>query len=285
MRNLDYHRHVDRSKDATNLSLVEADISGGRITRERIGLIRDHPDATEISISGLTQETFEHFIATYAHQFEVIRFWRCPLVEDLSMIGSLADVRYIVYFWNQRATRLWDLSKTKALKGLAYHGFTRLHDISEIAKTSSLEELQFGDSVWPQYVVNSLSPLQDCSTIRHLSISGKKIVDERIEPLAGLVNLESLDLQDNLFTTEQIAWLKAHLADTVASKHLSAYRRLAFPIAIDGKNKDTSVVGKRKPLLDSEQEKSRLDKYVHQFDAMYHWYLANPEARPEDYRR
>jgi len=244
-----------------------------------------HPNAKEISISGLTQETFDYFVGTYANQFDVILFWKCPLVENLDIIESLCNVKYIVYFWNQRATKLWDFSKTKALKGFAYDDFTRMPDFSQIAESPSLEEFHFGNRVWSKYVVDTLSPLQDCPTIRHLSMSPKKIADGRIEPIASLVNLESLDFPDNIFTTEQVAWLKAHLPTTVKSRCLGAYWQIDDPITFGKMNKDTFIVGKRKPFLDSQQDNSRIEKYVHQFENMYQWYLANPEARPEDYKK
>ena len=120
MRNLDYYLRLN-SKSAdknTYLSLIQRNISGGRIKRQDIDIIQEFPNITEISISGLTQDTFNYFIENYGHQFKAILFWKCPLVGNLKLLESLDHVEYIVYFWNQRAEGLWDFSKTKALKGL-----------------------------------------------------------------------------------------------------------------------------------------------------------------------
>jgi len=68
MRNLDYYLRLN-SKTAdkkTYLSLIQRDISGGRIKKEDIDLLRELPNVTEISISGLTQDTFDYFIRPLA---------------------------------------------------------------------------------------------------------------------------------------------------------------------------------------------------------------------------
>ncbi|HLO15194.1 MAG TPA: hypothetical protein VK206_10220 [Anaerolineales bacterium] len=287
MKNLDYYlrlnvKWADRN---TYLSLIQPNISGGRIKKQDIDKIKDFPDATGISISGLTQDTFDYFIENYGHQFKAIIFWKCPLVGDLTLLESLAHIEYIVYFWNQRAEKLWDFSKTKSLKGFSYDDFTRMYDISEISKSPSLEELHFGDMIWDQYVLNTLHPIRECVSLKSLSFSAKKIIDQKIEPISYLKKLEQLSFPTRLFTTEQVAWLKAHLPSTVTSKVLNAYWTVGKPLPMSGKNKDTFIVGKRKPFLDSIQDKVRIQKYVDQFNDMYQWYLENGEALPEDYKK
>jgi len=86
-----------------------------------------------------------------------------------------------------------------------------------------------------------------------------------------------------MFSTQQVAWLKAHLPPTVESKVLHPYWQIESALEISGKNKDTFIVGKRKPFLDSVQDKKQIDKYVRQFNEMCQWYSENPHAAPEDY--
>lgn len=287
MKNLDYYvksAHLNTPENKSYLSLIQNNISGGRITKQDIDTIRQFPSATEISISGLTQNTFEYFIKNYGNQFKAIIFWKCPLVEDLKATEILDKVEYIVYFWNQRAKNLWDFSKTKSLKGFCYDDFTRMHNMSEIANSTSLEELYFGDRVWRKYILSTLDPLKKIMSLKSLSFSAKKILDEKIEPIADLKKLEKLSFPSNQFTTEQVAWLKAHLHDTVESKILQAYWKIEKPINMNGKNKDTFIVGKRKPFLDSTQENEKIIKYAKQFDDMHQWYLENPNASPNDYK-
>jgi hypothetical protein len=282
MKDLNYyttHVHFESPNPNSYVSLIQS----RRIAKAEIDVIREFPDATEIAIAGLAQATFEYFIEHYAHQFKVIIFWKCPLIGSLKAMESLDQVEYIVYFWNQRAEHLWDFSKTKALKGFCYDDFRRMHDISEIADAPALEELQFGDRVWAKYVLNTLAPLQECPALKNLAFSAKKIVDGKIEPLANLKQLEQLSFSSNLFSTEQVAWLKAHLSDTVVSKLLTAYRTIEKPLKIGGKDKDTVIVGKGKPILSSVADKARISRYVEEFNEIHQWYLENPKALPDDY--
>jgi hypothetical protein len=287
MKNLDYYTRISYSGEAekgTYLSLIQRDISGGRINRQEIDTISQYPSAIEIAISGLTQDTFEYFVEKYGGQFKAIVFWKCPLVQDFKALELLEKVEYIVYFWNQRVNKLWDFSKTKALKGFCFQDFTRMHNIDEISESPLLEELQFGDMIWNKYILNSLQPLQACSSLLSLSFSAKKILDGKIEPISYLKKIHTLKFPSNLFSTEQIAWLKAHLPDTLTSISLQAYWTMTDPIDMNGKHKDTLIIGKGKPLLDSIQEKDRLAKYISQFDDMYGWFIENPTAGPNDYR-
>ena len=281
-----YYRRINsETADADSyLSLIQDNISGGRISKEDIDQIKQYPGITEISISGLTQDTFDYFIKNYGKQFKAIIFWKCPLVRDLQSIEVLSEVEYITYYWNQRAEELWDFSKTKSLKGLSFDDFTRMHDISQIPKSPVLEELSFGNMVWPKYILNTLDPIKGCSNLKYFSFSAKKLLDNRIEPVANLKKLKYLEFPSNMFSTEQVAWLKAHLPPTVKSPVLKPYWQIENALEISGKQKDTFIVGKRKPFLDSVRDKKRVEKYVKQFNEMCQWYSENPTAKPEDYQ-
>ena len=89
------------------IDLVQKEIGGGRISKEQIDTIGDSQN-TKITISGLTQETFEYFIDTYGNRFQEIIFWKCPIVKELSKLESLVNIESISYFWNQKAETLWD---------------------------------------------------------------------------------------------------------------------------------------------------------------------------------
>jgi hypothetical protein len=284
MKNLAYYYEPNLSQvpdQDTYVTLLPRDVSSGKITKDEIDVIKDFPSATEIVLYGLTQDTFEYFIENYGQQFKAIIFWKCPLIGNLKAMEHLDQVEYIVYFWNQRADKLWDFSKTKALKGLCFDDFTRMHDISVITEAHSLEELQFGNRVWAKYILNTLSPLKECTTLKSLSFSAKKIEDGKIEPLAHLTQLEHLSFGSSLFSTEQVAWLKARLPETVESRVLNPFWTIEKPLTINGK--DTFIVGRGKPFLSSVEDKPKISRYVEQFNEMYKWYLENGKALPGDY--
>lgn len=264
---LEYYLRGFSNKDETDdnhISLIQADISGGRITIKQIDSIKNFPNATEIRISGLTQETFNYFIDSYGQQFKVIDFWKCPLISDLTKLEQLSNVEYLIFFWNQRATHLWDLSKNLQLKGVSFDDFTRMHTLEEIPLAPVLAELNFGDKVWNKYVLESLKPLCQAKKLKSLIFSAKKIEDNDIKPLSQICSLEKLEFPTNLFTTEQVAWLTAN-TNNVNSSVLAPYLKLKHPLDYSEKKEDALVIGKRKPFINSIKDKKRLERYEKNF--------------------
>jgi hypothetical protein len=288
VKDLDFYLRVGYTDadQSTHFSFLERDHPESRITRRELDTIANFPAATEISVNGLTQDTFEYLIAHYGSQFKVINFWKCPLVHDLTALESLPGIEYILYFWNQKTEQLWDLSMNTSLRGLGFDDFNRLHDVSQLASAPALEELHFGNKVWNKYMLDTLEPIGRCSKLKALAFSAKKIVDDRIEPLAHLTRLERLEFPAYQFACRQVAWLKARLPETIQSKVLGGYWTIDQPIQHDGKDMDTLIVGKRKVrLLDSKKDKALLDRHINEFNALHRWFLEHPDALPEDYNK
>lgn len=253
------------------VSLLQSDVSGGRVTHVDIDELKKYPDAKEIWISGLTQSTFEYLIETFGQQFRIMHFWKCPLIEDFKILGQLTNIEYLIFFWNQRATHLWDLSKNLHLKGLSFDDFTRMRTLEEIPLAPALEELYFGDKIWNKYIVESLSPLCHAQRLESLIFSAKKVCDNDITPLAQIKQLQRLEFPTSLFTTEQVAWLTANV-QSMNSSVLAPYLKLKHPLNYGDKQKDILVIGKRKPFLNSELDKVRLEKYEKNFTELVNQY-------------
>src|SRR5262245_8897802 len=283
MGSLEEHiRNIGRDT-RRQINLIEREIGGGRISKETIDTLAKEDNKDVLSVSGLVQDTFEYLITRHGTKFRVINFWKNPLVEDFSALESLRDVEYISYFWNQRVTKLWNFGKNPSLKGFSFDDFTRLHDLSDLNRATSLHELEFGDKVWVKLQVNSLAPLSSLSSLQRLSFTAKKITDGRIDPIADLKTLKELSFSPRLFTTEQVAWLKAKLPKTIECKFLAPYWSIQEPIQMSGKRKDTFIVGRKKPFLDSKLDRAKIERYVKEFDLRVNWFEAHPEARPEDF--
>ena len=127
------------SFDMYDINLVQKEVDGGVISFEQIDVIRDFPDSKSIIISGLKQDTFEYFVNTYGKQFKAITFWKNKGVSDLSVLSLLIDIEYISYFYNQKASKLWDMTNNEKLKGLSLTDFSKLHSLDGIEKCSNLE--------------------------------------------------------------------------------------------------------------------------------------------------
>ena len=249
-----------------------------KLTEEEIDILRDHPSLDTIRISNLRQDTFEYLIRTYGTQFKNIIISHSQLVEDWSLLGTLPGLEYLYFHWNQRITRLWDLSGNPNLKGLFLSNFTRLHSIEGIEKGRSLRQLFIGDAVWTTWVIDSLMPLSGMN-LKYLVFCGGKILDNDLSFLPTLEQLEAFDCPINLFTTEQCAWAVAN-CPRVTGRIMQAKEDWQ---ASDHHESLAAIVGKRKPTLSMEKDEKRIQKYVDHFETLKKRYEGVPywNAFPE----
>lgn len=265
-------------EDVSCISLIPPFHFEGEITTGHIDVLKDHPHATEVWLSGLTQDGFDYFIDTYGGQFRVIHFWKCPLVEDFIRLEKLSQVEYLLFFWNQRASHLWDMTKNVKLKGLCFDDFTRMRTLDEIPLAPRLEELYFGDRIWNAFVAESLKPLANAKMLRTLRFSALRIIDNDITPLAEIPKLKFLEFPPRLFTMEQVAWLTSQL-DNVHSSVLAPFLKLESPFDHEGIIKDVLVVGKGKPFLNSYVDQDRIEKYETHFSTLVKQYAEEPNLQ------
>lgn len=236
----------------------------GRLTASDIDVISERPDALAVRVSRLDQAGFEALIARYGSQFVAIELEHCPLITDLTPLEDLPDLRLVDIDWNQRATQLWNLARTPGLTGLRFQDFTRLHNLRDLRTGASLRELVFGDTMRKSAVFESLDSLAALTGLRSLTFSAKRIDDDRVEPLAELTQLDELEFPTSMFTTRQVAWLRARFPETFRSRVLAPI--VHFEPSPDSEDTtDTLLVGKRKPFLNSVTHAARISKHVNEF--------------------
>lgn len=267
--------------DPRVVDLVLPEIGGGKLSAAELDKVGEKPNATVLRVSGLDQSTFETLVERHARQFVAIHFWKCPRVADLAPLEDLPTLTHVAYYWNQRASKLWNLAKTPRLIGLQFEDFSRLRTLKDVSAGSGLEELEFGDAIWMKNSVESLDPIASLRNLRRLSFALKKVDDGRVQPIASLTRLEHLECPTNLFTTEQLAWLRARLPDT-ESRVLQAVMQLDRPLpgAENRPPRDVLVIGKRKPWLNSSADAVRVRRYIKQFDDLVERFRTDPSLEP-----
>jgi len=250
------------------INLCEPDITGGKISTETIDSLKD-VEGDKIEISGLRQDTFEYLVNNYGTRIKEISFFKCPRITDLSPLESLANVETVHYYWNQKAERLWDASKNKKLYEVSLLNFLRVADFEPFSKSESLKTLVFGNSASGTTGIQTIESLQEISSLERLEMNPQKIQDNRAEPITKISQLNQLEFNSSLFTTEKVAWLKARLPETVKSDRLRAYVEL--------NEENVLVVGKRKPFLNPKTDAVKIEKYVKKFESLVQHYRSNPE--------
>ena len=209
------------SFDIYDVNLVQKEVGGGTITVEQIDMIRNFPDAKSIIISGLKQDTFEYFVNTYVRQFQAITFWKNKAVSDLSALSSLEDVEYISYFFNQKASKLWDMSNNKKLVGLSISDFSKLHALDGIEKACNLESLYVHNRVEARMEIESLKPIVNTG-IKYFLWGGKRVLDNDFGCLANS-KIEELDISPMQFTMLELAQLLALFPETLKGSITQPY--------------------------------------------------------------
>lgn len=246
------------------------DVGGGIITIDEIDVLRDYPYLDVITISGLKQDTFEYFIIHYGKQFKAIRFFKNKLVNDWSSLGTLENLEFIYYFFNQRITSLWDMSRNTHLKGIYLNDFSRLKSLNGIQRAINLECFGIGNAVWDKCVIDSF----DCFTntsIKHLFFGGKDIVDKDLSFLSKMDQLEVFDFPTNLYTSQQVAWIVAHFPQ-LKGYSLMPYREIT---SYDKNNNPISyilITGKGKRSFKKEGNEEKLKQYLIEFDKLVQRY-------------
>jgi hypothetical protein len=274
---------IGRQTPSWRVDLMLRDGGCGKFSEADLDAIALRPDATALRVSGLDQSTFEAFVARYGRQFTALHFLGCPLIHDFSPLEGLPDLILVSINWNQRTTRLWDLSKTPNLNGLGFESFTRLRDLGDLTNAVAIEEVIFGDQLWGKSTVASLEPIAKVTTLRRLGFVVGKVEDGRIQPLADLPLLERFDCSSNLFTTEQLAWLRAHLPDSVEGRVLAPFEKFDQPLPNPnghGPDRDVLVMGKRKPFLNSHADAARLQRYVDEYWKLVERFRNDPSLEP-----
>lgn len=245
-----------------DINLVQKEVSGGVISFEQIDTIRDFPDSKSIIISGLKQDTFEYFVNTYGKQFQAITFWKNKGVLDLSALSSLSEIEYISYFFNQKVSKLWDMTNNKKLIGLSLTDFSKLHSLDGIEKAVNLEYFDVGNRVEARMEIESFKPIVN-TNIRHFSWGGNKVQDNDFGCLAHS-KIEELDIAPTQFTLLELAQLLALFPKTLKGTITKPYIKGGV------KDKDGYIehyfLCKRKKTCVKGQDDERFAIYLNEFE-------------------
>jgi hypothetical protein len=154
--------------------------------------------------------------------------------------------------------------------------------LSDLRGARSLRELAFGDAVWAKSTFTSLEPIGVLQNLKKLSFDAKRIDDGRVQALANLEQLEVIQFPPNMLTTQQVAWLRARLPESVQSTVLSPVQTIQGLKSNSGKDLDTLVIGKRKPFLNSRVDAARVEAYEREFWRMVAEFRKDSSAEPDE---
>jgi hypothetical protein len=225
-----------------------ADIGGGKTTKEDIDKIIEYPNEENITLMGLNQDMLEYFVEHYGKQFKRIRFFKNKRITDLSPLSRLPQLEYISFFANQGVTKLWNMSNNTKLETLIVLDFSKLKTFENIETAPVLKNFYRGDAVWTTAELDSFEPLRK-SSIENLGFMFQKIEDKNIEPIIAMKNLKKLECHPSTFTKEKCVEFSIRRPD-VSGTISKAY--------IDWGDDYIMVVGKYGRLIKKPVEEKRI---------------------------
>lgn len=250
-----------------DVSIVQREVGGGKTEKGDIDCLAEYPTAKSLIISGLNQECFEYLIKCYGSQFEAISFWKNKLVSDLSPLEELTNVKFINFFFNQKATNLWNMERNKKLNGLSIYDFSKLHSLEEVATAPYLNYFSIGNRVWSKMEIESLKPLTH-SHITHFGWWGTKIMDNDYLCLADS-RIKKLDMSITHFKINELARLVASIPD-LTGELTKPYRE--FTIIESGKKTTYYLLCKGKRRLTKGKDDDKLKKYLEDYNSLVEKY-------------
>ncbi len=228
---------------------------------ESIKNLKNAKEVKYLYIINIKQLEFDFFIENYNLVYEFIYFYNMR-VADLSRLSMLENIKFLALELNTKSNRLWDIEKNRSLLELYISDFPKLNNLEDLRNTKSIKRLQLSGGMWNSLKVESLEPLSSLKQLRTLSLSNIKVQNEGLIPLSILTDLEELELP-NLFPTKEYAMLSVKLKNTECA-YFAPY--IKFKEGIDGR--DTMVIGKGKPFLNSISNEGILKKYAQEFERM-----------------
>lgn len=258
----DYHRAGDGDGD----------------TYQEIAALDALEELDKVSLNFVNQEILEYFVRSCGRRVKYLHLGRCYYLDDLSPLEDLDRLECLGIYINQRAEKLWDLSKNKRLRGLRLQGFTRIHTLEGVEAAPSLDYLSFGNGLYPTAVLRDVEPLLD-SHITGFSFDGKKIEHDDLTIYTRISTLRYLHLPNRLYSTRQLAWLAAH---NLTGPDLCPYY-VIYPEPRNEMDKNVIINGRRKPMLNSIRDAVRIEKYERQFNDWLAYYRGAPEEGPPDH--
>ena len=99
-------------------------------------------DARRVFLNGLNQEQFLHIAPKLKDITEIIYFFKCPRINDLSVLSQFAKLECVHIYWNNSLESLWDMMGNKHLKVISFVAISKLSRI-ETLKHSCVEYVCF----------------------------------------------------------------------------------------------------------------------------------------------
>ncbi|QVK18277.1 hypothetical protein KHQ81_00745 [Mycoplasmatota bacterium] len=89
----------------------------------------------------LDQTGFEEFIKFVPKTLVSLSLFQCKDIKDLSPLEKLNNIEYLNFYWNRKATKLWNMTFTPKLQTLQMVDCNKIIDFSYL-KNANIKKLR-----------------------------------------------------------------------------------------------------------------------------------------------
>ena len=254
---------TDRLKNFELLFVHPDSKKKNELWTEEIDRLADMPEIDKLECRNLTQVGLEYLADKFGSRIKFLKLNCCQTIGDFLPIEKFINLEFLYVYWNSKADKTWNTSKTKNIKGIEMLDFSRIHDLSGVEKLKKLKMFAFGNFMSESTVANSYNWFKN-TNVEVLSYSGNKLLDDNLGFLYSMSELKTFDFNANCYTTEQVAWITANFPD------LKGY---SICSKIEPKDDDfVIIVGKRKPSLNIKGNEDKIKRYDEKFKMLVEKY-------------
>jgi hypothetical protein len=199
----------------------------------------------------------------------------CEQLEELHMdyrlktgklraLKNLSGLRILTINTCSHISSLDEISEFEELEGLHIENLKNVHSIDKLSKLRKLKQLGVAGSIWTRMKIETLAPLSNLTSLEYLDLTNLKAKDESLKPLAQLNHLRELDLP-NFYAMKEIAWLSGRLTNTHCT-WFAPYIRMNLECEKCKAPTRVMLSGKGKPILCRNCDALRLGRHVEEFE-------------------
>lgn len=85
-----------------------------------------------VFLNGFDQALFEYIAPQIKDTAQILYFFKCPRISDLSMLACFSKLQCVHIFHNNTLTKLWDMSQNHHLKVISFCYATKLQSIETL---------------------------------------------------------------------------------------------------------------------------------------------------------
>jgi Leucine-rich repeat (LRR) protein len=119
-------------------------------------------------------------------------------IKTLDSLKLLKSLRHLSLGSSSQVESIEPLGELTNLVTLELEQLNKIKDFSLISRLDQLEGLGIDGSIWTTQIIETLTPLENLHSLKYLTLTNAKVLDQSLDPLLGLTKLVRFNCALNL---------------------------------------------------------------------------------------